>query len=133
MEDFWMGNILDHCRCFKGGWGQKWWGVLPIIGNALEGWKPNGWRALPIIEMLQEMEIQWMESAPLRLDHITFKRCFANGEYFPLSLPMSTKKGCFTNKERSLCGMSSNWILASCKFFFLSVSPWFETSWKFRF
>jgi L-alanine-DL-glutamate epimerase-like enolase superfamily enzyme len=35
--------------------------VLPIITDAWEGWKHNEWGVLPIIEMLKEMEIQWME------------------------------------------------------------------------
>jgi hypothetical protein len=39
--------------------------VLPIITDTWKGWDHNEWGVLPIIEMLKEVEIQWMGSAPI--------------------------------------------------------------------
>jgi hypothetical protein len=66
--------------------------VLPIIIDAWEGWEHNGWGVLPIIEMLKEVEIEWMGSAPQNATQIVVKSCSADGERSPLPLPMSTKK-----------------------------------------
>jgi hypothetical protein len=46
---------------------------------------------LPIIEMLKEVEIQWM-STPHHANHFSAKSCSADEKHSPLPLPMSTKK-----------------------------------------
>jgi hypothetical protein len=84
--------------------------VLPIIADALEGWKYNGWGMLPInkdakgdgntmdgecypsTKMLKKMEIKWMGSALHRPNYINLKSCFADEECSPLPLSISTKK-----------------------------------------
>jgi hypothetical protein len=48
--------------------------VLPIITDAWEGWEHNGWGILPIIEMLKEVEIQWIGSAFHHTNHISSKK-----------------------------------------------------------
>jgi hypothetical protein len=77
------------------------------------------------------MEIQWMGSTPHRLNHIIVKSCSANGERSVLPLPIVIKKVVLQIGIAPL--ISSNWILASCMFFSLSLSPWFETSWNSTF
>ena len=77
---------------------------------------------------VKDVEIQWMGSALHRPSHINPRRCSIDGKRSPLPLLMSTKKRCSTDGERFLCGMSSNWILASCKFFSLTMSPKFKPS-----
>jgi hypothetical protein len=46
----------------------------------------------PSLKMLKEVEIQWMGSTPHHASHISSKSCYADGECFPSSLLMSTKK-----------------------------------------
>jgi hypothetical protein len=67
-------------------------GECSLSLDAWEGWEHNGWGVLPIIEMLKEVEIQWMKSTPHHANHISAKSCLADGERSLLPLPMSTKK-----------------------------------------
>jgi hypothetical protein len=46
----------------------------------------------PSLEMLKEVEIQWMGSALHHANHISSKSYFTDGEQSPLPLLMSTKK-----------------------------------------
>jgi hypothetical protein len=46
----------------------------PSITNAWEGWEHNGWGVLSIIEMLKEVEIQWMGSTPHHTIHISSEK-----------------------------------------------------------
>jgi hypothetical protein len=55
-------------------------------GNIMDG------EYSPSLEMLKEVGIEWMGSAPHHASHISSKSCYADGERSPLSLPMSTKK-----------------------------------------
>jgi hypothetical protein len=105
-----------------------------IIGSAphhysiLGGMEHNGWGVVPIIEMLKEVEILWMGSAPLHASHISSKKLLCTWGALPIAFAHVNQKSCSIDGERSLCGTSSNWLSASCKFFSLSAIPWFGTN-----
>jgi hypothetical protein len=58
--------------------------VLSIITDAWEGLEHNGWGVLPIIEMLKEVEIQWMGSAPYCLYPCQPKKLFYRWGVLPI-------------------------------------------------
>jgi hypothetical protein len=89
MEAFWIGSTLYHCRCYLRGDEDKNDGkcspsleMLRRDGNTMDAEHSAS------SEMLKEMEIQRIGSAFHCLNHITLKSCFADGEHFPLPLPI---------------------------------------------
>jgi hypothetical protein len=60
--------------------------MLGRDGNTMDG------ECSPSLEMLKEVEIQWMGSALHHANHISSKSYFTDGEQSPLPLLMSTKK-----------------------------------------
>jgi hypothetical protein len=66
--------------------------VLPIIIDAWEGWEHNGWGVLSIIEMLKEVEIQWMGSALHHVNHMSAKKLLCRWGALPIAFAHITKK-----------------------------------------
>jgi hypothetical protein len=60
--------------------------MLGRDGNIMDG------ECSPSLEMLKEVEIQWMRSASHHASHINFKSYSTNGERSPLPFSMLTKK-----------------------------------------
>jgi hypothetical protein len=102
--------------------------VLPIIIDAWEGCEHNGWGVLPVIEMLKEVEIQWMGSAPHHASHISSKKLLGKWGALPIAFAHVNQKSCSIDGERFPCGTFSNRISAFYKFFSLSATPWFGTN-----
>jgi hypothetical protein len=85
MEEFCIGRTFYHCRCFGGDEQDE---------NTMDG------ECSPSLNMLKEMEIQWMESVSHCFDDVSSKSCSIHGECFPLPLLMSTKK--LFSKQKAL-------------------------------
>jgi hypothetical protein len=87
-----------------------------------EGGEHNGWGVLPIIEMLKEVEIEWMGSAPYQC-----QKLLSRWGALPIAFAHINQKSYSIDGERSLCDTFSNQISTSCESFSLSATPWFRT------